>query len=89
MIWNIVDNRKRKYRWRCVNAVIEPTWQDNSCQDCDQVEASDSMDVSVYEESAGISLADAIAWANERSYPVTLYVYDEGGGVQRASLNFS
>jgi len=34
----------------------------------------------VYDERQGISLAEAIAWANGLSDRVTLYLYDEGRG---------
>jgi hypothetical protein len=83
MIWNIIDHRERPYRWKRITAIIEPTWQDNSCKDsdpCDQSEETSDEAVSVYEERVGISLADAIAWANSTAYPVTLYLYDEGHG---------
>jgi hypothetical protein len=35
MIWNIIDRRKRPYRWRVVTAIIEATWHDDSCPDSD------------------------------------------------------
>jgi hypothetical protein len=31
MIWNIVDRRKRPYRWKAITAIIEPTYHDNNC----------------------------------------------------------
>ncbi len=36
MIWNIVDNRTRTYRWKTINAIVEAVEHDNSCQDSDQ-----------------------------------------------------
>ena len=39
-----------------------------------------------YEEREGISLADAITWANSRPYPVTLYLYDEGRGTAKSAV---
>jgi hypothetical protein len=79
MIWNIIDNRERRYRWKRLNASIEPTWADNSCRDSDQAEADDPGAV-VYEKREAISLAEAITWANAKPYAVTLYLYDEGRG---------
>ena len=35
MIWNIIDNRTRPYRWAHINAIIEAAWHDNSCADTD------------------------------------------------------
>jgi len=38
MILNIIDNRKRPYRWKRISAIIEATWHDNSCEDADIAE---------------------------------------------------
>jgi hypothetical protein len=78
MIYNVIDSRKRPYRWRKVNAIIEATSHDNSCKDADQQPPSD--DDLTYDEREGISLNEAIRWADEQSCPVTLYIYDEGRG---------
>jgi len=79
MICNIIDRRKRPYRWKSVNAVVEPAWQDNSVDDADQAKPADIG--FPYAERSNVSLADAIAWAASISYPVTLYVYDQGEGI--------
>jgi hypothetical protein len=74
MILNVVDNRKLQYRWKRINAVVEPTWHDNKCKDADQAEATqDELD---YEERNNISVSEAIKWANDLSFSVTLYLYD-------------
>jgi hypothetical protein len=78
MIWNIVDNRERRHRWKRINAIIEPTWHDNSCQDSDQ--ADEDAEAAVYEQREGISLEEAVAWATAKPYGVTLFIYDEGCG---------
>ena len=78
MIWNIIDRRERRYRWKRVNAIIEPTWHCNSCRDSDQAE--EDPDARVYEQREGISLAEEVEWANAKPYPVTLFLYDEGRG---------
>jgi hypothetical protein len=76
MILNVVDNRKQRYRWKRVNAVAEPTWHDNRCEDADQAgPAQDELD---YEERRNISVSDAIKWANDLPFAVTLYLYDPG-----------
>ena len=79
MIWNIVDRRKRKYRWREINAVIEDTAHDNSCEDADQCD--EQLDAVMYEERRHISLHDAITWAEKASGKVTLYLYDQNSGI--------
>jgi hypothetical protein len=78
MIWNIIDSRKRPYRWKRINAIVEATSHDNSKSDSDQ--AQDGPDDIVYDQREGISLADAIAWANGLPGGVTLFLYDEGRG---------
>jgi hypothetical protein len=79
MIWNIIDRRKRPYRWRCINAIVEATSHDNGPhKDGDQAESGPD-DVG-YLQREGISLADAIAWANSLPGGVTLFLYDEGRG---------
>lgn len=81
MIWNIIDNRKRKYRWREVNAIVEATEHDNSCQDADQAPESDVMMVVDYEALEAVSVEEAIKWADGQPCPVTLYLYDLGDGL--------
>jgi hypothetical protein len=78
MIWNIIDNRKRRYRWKRINAIIEPTSHDNSCRDSDHAE--EDPDPKMYEQRECISLAGAVEWANSKPYAVTLFLYDEECG---------
>lgn len=80
MLWNIIDNRKRPYRWREVNAIVEPTARDNSCKDADQAPGSDAMAALDCEARKGVSVARAVEWAQSQPYPVTLYLYDLGHG---------
>ena len=80
MIWNIIDRRKRKYRWREVNAIVEAIEHDNSCNDSDQAPESDSTHTVNYESLEAVSVAEAIQWANDQPCPVTLYLYDLGDG---------
>lgn len=78
MIVNIVDRRKREYRFLKINAVVEAAWHDNSCEDADQVKDQRGPD---YADQEHISLEDAIYWASAVYGPVTLYLYDADGGI--------
>jgi hypothetical protein len=74
MLQNVIDNRKRQHRWKRINAVVEPTWHDNTASDADKAEpAAHELD---YDERNGISLAEAIAWAQTLPFPATLHLYD-------------
>jgi hypothetical protein len=77
-IVNIVDNREREHRFLNVNAVVEAACHDNVCKDADQAPRAYEP---VYEERANISLQEAVTWASAYSTPVTLFLYDEGGGI--------
>lgn len=80
MIYNIIDRRKRPYRWRFVYAIVEPTWHDNSVKhEHDQIDASLFRDNECdYDERIHISLHDAVIWAERLPYAATLYLYDDG-----------
>ncbi len=80
MITNIIDRRKRFFRWREVNAVIESTWHDNDCKDADQA-TSDAADQVAYDQRMNISVEDAIKWASAETAEVTLFLYDKGEGI--------
>ena len=81
MIWNIVDRRARPYRWKTVTAIVEAVDHDNSCADADQAPLSDVMITVDYAALEAVSVQEAVAWAMGQPCPVTLYLYDEGGGV--------
>ncbi len=78
-IVNIVDRRKRKYRFIKINAIIEAAWHDNSCKDSDQIRSGGAGPA--YEDREHITLAEAITWGQSFEAPVTLFVYDEDGGI--------
>jgi hypothetical protein len=80
MLWNIRDKRTRLNRWREVNAIIEATEHDNSCPDADQAPESDPKTLVRYDALEAVSVQEAIAWANSQPCPVTLFLYDLGGG---------
>ena len=84
MILNIIDRRKRRYRWKKITAIVEPTYHDNSVQDSDQTGVP-KPGFSDYDQREEISLADAVIWANSLPYDTTLYLYDLGDGISSAS----
>ena len=84
MILNIVDRRRRNYRWKTITAIVEATCHDNDCGDTDNVEPTD--DDIVFAAKPSISLSDAVAWAQGLPSPVTLYLYDLGDGIGSAVI---
>ena len=78
MIWNVIDRRNRRYRWKRINAIIEAIENDNACEDADQ--APHDPDAIIYDQRESISVAEAVSWATEQTCAVTLYIYDEGDG---------
>ena len=79
MIYNIIDRRKRPYRWKRVNAVIEATSNDWNVADSD--EQPSGPDDITYADRKDVSVEEAIAWASAEPSPVTLYLYNEGEGI--------
>ena len=80
MITNIIDKRKRRYRFLKINAIVEAAWHDNVVKDADQAPSA-KMDGPLYEEREHIALSDAITWATAFAEPVTLFLYDEDAGI--------
>ena len=78
MIYNIIDKRTLKYRWREINAIVEATSHDNVCADADQCPTSDE-DVT-YEQLENVTFTEAFKWANSFPSAITLYVYDKNAG---------
>jgi hypothetical protein len=78
MIANIRDHRTRPLRWRSIKAVIESTSHDNNVADSDQADRGPHAHYVQCEDRDGLSLSDAISWANESLGLVTLYLYDAG-----------
>lgn len=76
---NVIDRRKRPYRFAKINAIVEPTCHDNSVKDSDRAEPG--YRGIGYDEREHISLAAAVVWAREFAHAVTLYLYDEDGGI--------
>src|SRR5687768_664795 len=80
MIWNVIDRRERPYRWRHVNAIVEAVEHDNTCLDADQAPESSPSLVVDYDSLEGVSVQEAVDWANKQRCPVTLYLYDTDRG---------
>jgi hypothetical protein len=80
MIANLIDRRKRPYRWKRVTAIIELTAHDNIVDDADQA-ADPGPEAVDYDHRAAISVTDAITWASSLPFAVTLYLYDLGSGI--------
>lgn len=76
MILNVVDRRKRQYRWKFIDVIVEPTWHDNACDDSDQ--ASRDEREPGYAARKNIPLAEAISWAAALQASLTVYLYDQG-----------
>lgn len=85
MILNVIDKRKKRYRWKRVNAIIESAWHDNGVEDADQAERRDDVEIA-YDANESISVAEAIDWASSKEDGVTLFLYDEGCGTSTAKL---
>lgn len=60
-----------------MNAVVEATFHDNGVKDSDKIEP---WDYNLYADCDGITLKEAIAWANGYDCPVTLFLYDGHSG---------
>ena len=71
---NIVDRRGNEYSAARLNVVMEPSFHDNSISGADQY--SEAADGPIVESRKYLSLAEAIAWANDYADPVTLFLYD-------------
>lgn len=80
MIWNAIYRRKRKYRWKSINAILKPTSHDNEFADSDQAMEDDNE--GSCQEMKNISVYKAIEWGQNIGYPFTLYIYDEGAGIE-------
>jgi hypothetical protein len=80
MITNIIDKRKRRYRFLKINAIIEAARHDNTVIDADQASTHEN-DGPIYEERKHIPLSEAVTWASAFAEPVTLFLYDGDAGI--------
>lgn len=75
MIVNMIDLRSRPYRWSKILAVVESAAKDNAAEDSDKVDVSIGVQVD-YAERDGVSVREALLWADALGGMVTLYLYD-------------
>jgi len=75
MIANVLDLRARPYRWKNVVAVAQSASKDNVAEDSDQVTQDVGIEID-YAEREGISVREAVLWADSLAGMVTLYLYD-------------
>ncbi len=75
MIINMLDLRERPYRWKSICAVVQSATKDNVAEDSDQVKEGMGIEID-YAERNGISVRDAVLWAEGMGGMVTLYLYD-------------
>ena len=75
MIINVMDLRERPYRWKNVCAVVQSASKDNVAEDADQVTQEMGVEID-YAERDGITVREAVLWADSMGGMVTLYLYD-------------
>ena len=75
MLVNVMDLRERPLRWSRILAVVQSAADDAAAEDADPV--PDAGDIRIdYAEREGISVRDAILWAERLDGMVTLHLYD-------------
>lgn len=72
MIANVIDNRTNKFDVRC-DVAFEPSWHDNTIKGATQFWRTRSF---TYEEKRNTTIAQAIEFAREWDFAVTMFVYD-------------
>lgn len=76
MIVNVLDLREKPYRWSDVLAVAQNAAEDNIAEDSDKVpELGEGIQID-YAEREGVSVREAILWAERLDGMVTLHIYD-------------
>ena len=76
MIVNVLDLREKPYRWSEVLAVAQNAAEDNIAEDADQVPDMGGGIQIDYAERDGVSVREAILWAERLDGMVTLHIYD-------------
>lgn len=76
MLVNVIDLREREYRWSRVMAVLESATKNNEAEDADQVKPGLGIEID-YAERTGLSVREAVLWAEKTDGPLTLYLYDD------------
>ncbi len=75
MLVNVLDLRERPYRWSSVLAVVQAATKDNVAEDADVIQSKMGVEID-YAERDGLSVRDAVLWAERLDGMVTLYLYD-------------
>ena len=75
MLMNVIDLREKPYRWKSVVAVIESAAKNNAAEDADTVDISAGVEID-YAEREGLTVREAVLWAEQLQGKVTLYLYD-------------
>lgn len=76
MLVNVLDLREKPYRWSDVLAVAQNAAEDNVAEDGDKIpDMGDDIQID-YAEREGISVREAILWAERLDGLVTLHIYD-------------
>ena len=75
MIVNVLDLRERPYRWSNILAVVQSATKDNVAEDADIIHAKIGVEID-YAERDGLSVREAVLWAERLDGMVTLYLYD-------------
>ncbi|SMX22567.1 hypothetical protein [Boseongicola aestuarii] len=78
MLVNVIDLREREYRWSRVMAVLESATKNNDAEEADQVKPGLGVEID-YAERTGLSVREAMLWAEKTDGPLTLYLYDDEG----------
>ena len=82
MIINVMDLRERPYRWKNVCAVVQSASKDNVAEDADQVTEGLGVEID-YAEREGVTVREAVLWADGMGGMVTLYLYDVDAETQQ------
>ena len=76
MLVNVLDLREKPYRWSDVLAVAQNAAEDNVAEDGDKIpDQGDDIQID-YAEREGVSVREAILWAERLEGLVTLHIYD-------------
>ena len=75
MLVNVLDLRERPYRWNDVLAVAQNAAEDATAEDADPVPETELAQID-YAEREGISVREAILWAEKLDGLVTLSIFD-------------
>jgi hypothetical protein len=76
MLINLIDLRESPYRWKTILAVVESAAKNNRAENADTVESAGGVEID-YAEREGVTVREAVLWAEQLQGKVTLYLYDK------------